>query len=347
MLVADVNLELLDKKGRHMPQIVWDDVGQKAYESGLDRGVLYFTDGTVLPWNGLISVEENHGRTKENIYYDGVKIGESQTREPFSATVTAYTYPWVLEYITGDYAPRRGITAGEQVSLPVAFSYRTKIGNDLGGDVGGGYKIHVIFSGVFSPVDRTYETQADSLEPVEIAWELTTYPTPVSDFYSDGSGSPITYMTIITDEVDPGLLIEIERRLYGDETYTPTIETVLGLPMLMQNWAYMKITDNGDGTWTASSDYEGYIFLLPNDEFRLEKANAVYETDFQYRISDTQDLSSIVAISISDNGNGTWTASTDHAELITVNSTTGTFTILNANVTTLTPDSYSLSDTTE
>ena len=59
-------------------------------------------------------------------------------------------------------------------------------------------------------------------------------------------------MTIITDEVDPGLLIEIERRLYGDETYTPTIETVLGLPMLMQNWAYMKITDNGDGTWTAS-----------------------------------------------------------------------------------------------
>ena len=128
MLVADVNLELLDKKGRHMPQIVWDDVGQKAYESGLDRGVLYFTDGTVLPWNGLISVEENHGRTKENIYYDGVKIGESQTREPFSATVTAYTYPWVLEYITGDYTPRRGITAGEQVSLPVAFSYRTKIG---------------------------------------------------------------------------------------------------------------------------------------------------------------------------------------------------------------------------
>ena len=41
MLVADVNLELLDKKGRHMPQIVWDDVGQKAYESGLDRG--FFT----------------------------------------------------------------------------------------------------------------------------------------------------------------------------------------------------------------------------------------------------------------------------------------------------------------
>ena len=73
---------------------------------------------------------------------------------------------------------------------------------------------------MFSPVDRTYETQADSLEPVEIAWELTTYPTPVSDFNSDGSGSPITYMTIITDEVDPGLLMKLSAAFMVTNIYT-------------------------------------------------------------------------------------------------------------------------------
>ncbi len=41
-----------------MPAIVWDNIGDRFYESGLDRGVLYLSDGSGVPWNGLISIIE-------------------------------------------------------------------------------------------------------------------------------------------------------------------------------------------------------------------------------------------------------------------------------------------------
>ncbi len=45
-----------------MTRLVWDQLGDRVYETGLDRGVLYFTDGGGVPWNGLTSVEERSTR---------------------------------------------------------------------------------------------------------------------------------------------------------------------------------------------------------------------------------------------------------------------------------------------
>lgn len=45
-----------------MPGLVWDRVGDRTYESGLDRGVLYLPDGSAVPWNGLTSIVENFDR---------------------------------------------------------------------------------------------------------------------------------------------------------------------------------------------------------------------------------------------------------------------------------------------
>ena len=40
-----------------MTKLAWDQAGQKTYQAGLDRGVLYLLDKAVA-WNGLTGVEE-------------------------------------------------------------------------------------------------------------------------------------------------------------------------------------------------------------------------------------------------------------------------------------------------
>lgn len=57
-----------------MAILEWDKVGERTYQAGLDRGVLYLNDGTVVPWNGLISVEESSDAELKSFYLDGVKM---------------------------------------------------------------------------------------------------------------------------------------------------------------------------------------------------------------------------------------------------------------------------------
>ena len=76
-----------------MSKIIWDEVGSRVYESGLDRGVLYLPDGTSVPWNGLTAVVEKFNRSVNSVYFDGAKINDFVTLGDFSATLKAFTYP--------------------------------------------------------------------------------------------------------------------------------------------------------------------------------------------------------------------------------------------------------------
>jgi len=56
-----------------MPVLVWDKIGDKTFETGLDKGVLYLPDGSAVPWNGLTAVTEHLTESTETVYYDGQK----------------------------------------------------------------------------------------------------------------------------------------------------------------------------------------------------------------------------------------------------------------------------------
>jgi len=77
-----------------MTAIAWDGVGQRYFETGLDRGVLYLEDGSGVPWNGLTAVDEKvTGAQASPVYWDGVKIDDVISVGDFSATLKAITYP--------------------------------------------------------------------------------------------------------------------------------------------------------------------------------------------------------------------------------------------------------------
>ena len=317
-----------------MPVINWDNVGERTYESGLDRGVLYLPDGSAVPWNGLTSISEKVEKSVDSVFYDGAKISDLVTMGSFSASLSAMTYPEEMDLIEGTREIRNGVFLGEQSPTTFGLCYRTNMSNDL--DSEAGYKIHVVYNITAVPSDRNYASLNDSPEVVEFEWDLTTTPEHLDGF------RPSAHMVIKTADLDPWLLAEIEEILYGGTVAAASLIPMDELVDKINNWFRVKITDNGDGTFTASSDYEGYVFLLSGDKFQINNANVIYTDDNTYLLSDTKDIKEVLTIKIIDNGDGTWRASAE-AEFISV--VNGFFTIYNATTTSLDASTYLLSDT--
>ena len=80
-----------------MSKLVWDQTGEREYETGVKNGVLYpqGESGTYpkgIAWNGLISVTESpSGAEEQALYADDIKYAAPRSREEFGATIEAYT----------------------------------------------------------------------------------------------------------------------------------------------------------------------------------------------------------------------------------------------------------------
>lgn len=200
-----------------MSKIVWDKTGERLYETGVDRGVLYMlqednTYGAGVPWNGLVSVSESpSGAEASPVYADNTKYLNMISVEEFGASVEAYMYPDEFAECDGTAEITKGVYIGQQSRKTFGMSYRTKIGNDVLGDELG-YKIHLIYGAKASPSEKSYQTVNDSPEAMTLSWELTTTPINVTGF------KPTATVTIDSTKVDAAKLKALEDILYGTES---------------------------------------------------------------------------------------------------------------------------------
>lgn len=202
-----------------MTKLVWDEVGGRQYETGIDRGVLYY--GSASPWNGLVSVAETRTREVKPFYIEGMKFLDVEVLDAYSAKLQAFTYPSILDDLTGHADAGYGVFLHDQRARLFSLSYRTKIGNDLDADAG--YKIHVIYSVIAIPSDHTFQTTDDTpdLDPFE--WDLTARAQLVAGY------RPASHISIDSRRVDPGDLAAIEARLYGTDTDDPDLPNLVDL----------------------------------------------------------------------------------------------------------------------
>lgn len=200
-----------------MPVLVWDQVGERLYETGVDHGVLYIPDisgvyATGVAWNGLTSVSETPTGAEANAQYaDNIKYLNLISAEEFGATIEAFTYPDEFAQFDGLGVPVPGVTVGQQNRKVFGLSYRTRLGNDLEGD-DHGYKLHLVYGCQASPSEKAYNTINDSPEAITFSWEISTTPVPVTNF------KPTSLLVIDSTVVDPAALILLEAELYGDAT---------------------------------------------------------------------------------------------------------------------------------
>lgn len=323
-----------------MPQLVWDKVGDRVYETGLDRGVLFLPDGSAVPWNGLTSVIEQFNKTTTPVYYDGMKISDLVVLGEFSAAMKAVTYPDEFVELEGLAEARRGLFYADQRPQSFGLCYRTQIGNDLDGEAVA-YKIHVIYNVTAIPREKTYGSVGADPSLVEFEWDITAVPEEVPGFH------PTAHIVLDSRDLDVWLLEELEEFLYGSVGANAILLPMPELIAFVNDWYRVKIVDHGDGTWTATSQRDGFISFTDygNTLFQIVQINAVYLDDVTYVLSDTVDMADVPQIRINDNGDGTWTAITEQDNLIVMTDET-TFEIRNAEAVFLNPETYQIVDTT-
>lgn len=200
-------------------KLQWDNVGERFYETGVDRGVLYpFASGTYaagVAWNGLTAVTESpSGAEATPIYADNMKYLNLMSAEDFGATIEAYTYPDEFAACDGSAELAPGVSISQQTRQAFGFSYRTKIGNDVDGDTYG-YKIHLVYGAMASPSEKSRNTVNESPEATTMSWEVTTTPVNVAGF------KPTAHLEIDSTKIDAEKLAEIEAILYGSEDKEP------------------------------------------------------------------------------------------------------------------------------
>lgn len=198
-----------------MSKLVWDQTGERLYETGTKMGVLYPQVSGKYPkgvaWNGLTAVTESpSGAEATAIYADDIKYLSLFSTEEFGATIEAYTYPDEFMACDGSAQIADGVTIGQQSRQAFGLCYRTVLGNDEEGD-DYGYKLHIIYGCKASPSEKGYSTINDSPEAITFSWEVTTTPITV-----DGM-KPTANITIDSTKADPTKLAALEAILYGSD----------------------------------------------------------------------------------------------------------------------------------
>jgi hypothetical protein len=210
-----------------MTALVWDQVGERRYETGVDHGVLYRPNGagvynTGFAWNGLTSITESPSGAEANPQYaDNIKYLNLISTEEFSATLEAFTYPDEFAECDGTGVPLPGIAIGQQTRQMFGLCYRTKVGDDLNGQ-DAGYKLHLIYGALASPSEKAYATVNDSPEPINFSWEMTTTPVAVGTI-SGVTYKPTASLVIDSTVVDADSLAALEELLYGTVGTDPSL----------------------------------------------------------------------------------------------------------------------------
>lgn len=204
-----------------MSKIVWDATGEKLFETGVDRGVLYLRDeggayNNGVAWNGLTAVNESpSGAEPNNLWADNIKYLALVGAEEFGLSVEAYTYPKEFAECDGSAELTTGVTIGQQSRKTFGFCYRTLLGNDVDGD-SHGYKLHLVYGCLASPSEKGYQTKNDNPEAITFSWDITTTPVNVTGF------KPTACLIIDSTKVAAEKLTALETILYGSDSGSST-----------------------------------------------------------------------------------------------------------------------------
>lgn len=211
-----------------MAKLVWNEIGKRFYETGVEKGVLYPQEGGAYPkgvvWDGLTGVTESpSGAEATPLYASNIKYLNLMSKEEFGATVEAYTYPDEFAECDGSAELTKGVSVGQQSRKLFGMSYVTLKGNDTE-RTDHGYKIHLIYGAMASPSERAYATVNESPEAITFSWTITTTPVEIKGMKSSAC------ITIDSTKVEAPKLKALEDALYGTaekEAHLPLPEELL------------------------------------------------------------------------------------------------------------------------
>lgn len=213
-----------------MVKLAWDKTGERTYETGTSKGVLFVQNATGeygegVAWNGLISVKQNNDGAEETpLYADNIKYLSLMSAENHKGSIDAYTYPEEFEVCDGSASVNPGVYVGQQIRVPFGMVYSTIVGNDTQGNAYG-EKMHFVYNAKVSPSERSYETVNEDPEAITFSWEYTTTPIDLSDI-ADLDLDPSAGITVSKTEVGEAKYKELQDLVYGTTEEEPTLPSI-------------------------------------------------------------------------------------------------------------------------
>ena len=243
-----------------MARLVWGDILDQKFTTGVDRGVLYPKDGPGVLWDGIVSITEtNTGFTTKSYFVDGEKYIQEGSGDEFSASVVAYTYPEELD---------------SNLDKEFGMSYRIFSESS----VSSSYKIHLVY-GITADFGEMVHASINGIPtPDMFTLGLTSTPENIFGF------KPTAHIVVDTTKTHPWTLEALESALYGTETSQPYLPSANEVYELFESHAILRITDHGDGTWTADGPDE-VITMLSATMFQIDWPSAIFLNPTTYKIS--------------------------------------------------------------
>lgn len=224
-----------------MTKIVWDEMGSRLYEVGIDRGVFYPAEGSGFAWNGLTSVVETIANANETIHFmDGTKFLNQLSIGDFGATIQAFTYPDEF----AEYDGYGDVGTSYQNRKTFNLSYRSLVGNDVSGS-DHAYKLHLVYNCLASPTAHDHNTVGSSQDPTNFSWNISTTPIAVPN------ARPTAHIVIDTTRAYSGVVSAIEDILYGVDGVNPRFPTIDEIITIFGENSEFIIIDHQDGYFTA------------------------------------------------------------------------------------------------
>ena len=170
-----------------MSKLVWDATGEREYNLGVSKCVLFPIDAatgnheTGVAWNGLTGVDENpDGADINDIWADNIKYATFQTAENQKGSIKAYMFPPefypCLGMLTPDDAPGMAFTG--QAHKAFSFVYRTELGTDINENAG--YVLHFVYNCKVQPSSKSHATKNENPDPEEMSWDYSATPVNVT-----------------------------------------------------------------------------------------------------------------------------------------------------------------------
>ena len=235
-----------------MTRLVWLD---RPYEVGLDRGVLYPKNAPAEVWNGLRSVEEVPDRVEGFVrYIDGVPTQRGRSPEGFTANVSAFSCPNVLN---------QNLRSRQRPTFDFAYRVQTDSGS----------KLHMVYNATFIPSSLNYEQKA----PADLTWGVFTTPSQIP------GAKPSAHLVIDTSCAYSSVTTLIEEILYGTDADVPRMPSPAELNDIFEANSILRVVDHGDGTFTIIGP-DSAIQMLDATTFQINWPSAVYINAATYTI---------------------------------------------------------------
>lgn len=214
----------------------WDKTGERFYEAGCSRGVLYLLDANNAysngsAWNGLISVDENpDGAETTDLWADNIKYASFRTPENHKGNIKAYTYPDDWHKCNGQVSPTGldGMRLGQQKRVIFGLCYRTEKSNDTMAETDDGYILHLVYGCTVSPASISHSTKNENPDAVEFSWDYESTPVSVTEVTGVTQTSVVELDSI---KLGAAKMAAIEAILYGTAASGGTSAVAARMPL--------------------------------------------------------------------------------------------------------------------